>query len=221
MGGWSLSPPTPQKKYNTRDICLESPFLPILIRYPQTLFPFHLFIHNSVYRVTTMKLLKHHLKNILSPSLRTSHTSGLCQVGSRWQNYSIKQTISCICPQCSIIQHTHPHLIPLIHPVLWRSWHVVLETISGESPFFIVHFSATMHRTTIVQNGIISIICSCVFFWQANIKRPNLKNLLYCRPTSNRYSSSSFHHRMVEQVAFYSGITILHFAFRTFLKYCT
>ena len=31
-----------------------------------------------------------------------------------------------------------------------------------------------MHRTTIVQNKIISIICSCLFFWLANIYRPSL-----------------------------------------------
>ena len=30
--------------------------------------------------------------------------------------------------------------------------------------FFIVRFCAIMHRTTIVQNKILSIICSCFFF---------------------------------------------------------
>ena len=37
-----------------------------------------------------------------------------------------------------------------------------------EERFFIGHFYAIMHRT-IEQNGIISIICSCIFFGQTNI----------------------------------------------------
>ena len=54
------------------------------------------------------------------------------------------------------------------------------------------------------------------FFVKANTKRPNLKNLVFCRPTSNRYSTSSFRHRIAGQVAFYSGITPLQFVFLTF-----
>ena len=40
--------------------------------------------------------------------------------------------------------------------------------------FFIRCFYAIMHRTTIVQNKILSIISSCFFFCWANIYRPSL-----------------------------------------------
>ena len=41
--------------------------------------------------------------------------------------------------------------------------------------FFIIYFSVIIHGTTMVQNGIISIICSCVFFCHANVNRNGLK----------------------------------------------
>ena len=58
-----------------------------------------------------------------------------------------------------------------------------------EINFFIICFYAIMHRTTIVQNKIISIICSC-FFCLANIYRPSLgKVQLGCKrePTCFAY----------------------------------
>ena len=41
-----------------------------------------------------------------------------------------------------------------------------------------------MHRTTIVQNKIISIICSRLFFCPANIYRPSLGKVRLGRPNS-------------------------------------
>ena len=40
----------------------------------------------------------------------------------------------------------------------------VVCTILSVNVFFIVRFYAIIHRTTIVQNIIISSICSCSFF---------------------------------------------------------
>ena len=40
----------------------------------------------------------------------------------------------------------------LRHPNRWKIF------------LFIIRFNAIMHRTTIVQNKIINIICSCLFF---------------------------------------------------------
>ena len=48
--------------------------------------------------------------------------------------------------------------------------------------FFIICFYAIMHRTTIVQDKIISSICSCVFFCPANIYRPSLGKVWLGRP---------------------------------------
>ena len=57
--------------------------------------------------------------------------------------------------------------------------------------FFIVRFYAIMHRTTIVQNKIISSISSC-FFCLANIYRPSLGKVQLGRPTQNCFSCSIF-----------------------------
>ena len=43
---------------------------------------------------------------------------------------------------------------------------IVKGTVPAENIFFIISFYAIMHRTTIVQNKIISSICSCLFFVQ-------------------------------------------------------
>ena len=43
----------------------------------------------------------------------------------------------------------------------------------AKNMFFYYRFYAIMRRTTIVQNKIISIICSCSFFCPANIYRPS------------------------------------------------
>ena len=48
--------------------------------------------------------------------------------------------------------------------------------------FFIICFYAIMHRTTIEQNKIISIICSFFFFCPANIYRPSLGKLQLGKP---------------------------------------
>ena len=48
-----------------------------------------------------------------------------------------------------------------------------LRGLPDENIFFIIRFYTIMHRTTIVQNKILSIICSC-FFCPANIYRPSL-----------------------------------------------
>ena len=51
--------------------------------------------------------------------------------------------------------------------------------------FFIICFYAIMHRTTIAQNKIMSIICSCLFFCPANIHRPSLGKVQLGRPNPN------------------------------------
>ena len=51
--------------------------------------------------------------------------------------------------------------------------------------FFLLGFYAIMHRTTIVKNKIISIICSCLFFCLANIYRPSLGKVWLGRPNPN------------------------------------
>ena len=56
-----------------------------------------------------------------------------------------------------------------------RKFTFIKGKVQVQHLFFIILLSAIMHRTTIVQNGIINIICF-VFFVQANIKRPNLKD---------------------------------------------
>ena len=52
----------------------------------------------------------------------------------------------------------------------------VKGTVPAENFFFITSFYAIMHRT-IVQNKIFSIICSCQFFFPANIYRPSLEKV--------------------------------------------
>ena len=47
-----------------------------------------------------------------------------------------------------------------------------------------------MHRTTIVQNKIRNIICSCIFFGLANICRPILGKVWLDRPNLNQSKSS-------------------------------
>ena len=48
--------------------------------------------------------------------------------------------------------------------------------------FFIICFYAIMHRSTIVQNKIISIVCYFIFFCPANIYRPCLGKVRLGRP---------------------------------------
>ena len=58
--------------------------------------------------------------------------------------------------------------------------------------FFIIRFYAIMHRTTIVQNKIISSICSCLFFCQANIYRPSLGKVRLGRPNPHPTTTAQF-----------------------------
>ena len=52
-----------------------------------------------------------------------------------------------------------------------------------------------MHTRTIVQNKILSIICSCSFFCPTNINWPNLVNVWLVTPNPNDYESPNFHTR--------------------------
>ena len=70
----------------------------------------------------------------------------------------------------------------------------VCSVFKGTIPtiFFITRFYEIMHRTTIVHNKILSIICSCLFFCPANIYRPSLGKVRLGRPNKNRFSRSIF-----------------------------
>ena len=64
-----------------------------------------------------------------------------------------------------------------------------------ENIFFIICFYAIVYRTTIVQNKIITIICSCLFFCLANIYRPSLGKVWLGRPNPNLFESLNFYLR--------------------------
>ena len=68
------------------------------------------------------------------------------------------------------------------------------ETVPDDF-FFIIHFYAIMHRTTIVQNKIITIICSCHFFCPANIYRPSLGKVRLGRPNQKLIQPPNFYLR--------------------------
>ena len=61
--------------------------------------------------------------------------------------------------------------------------------------FFIIRFYEIMHRTSIVQNQIISIFCSCHFFCPANIYRPSLGKVGLGRPNPNLSQSLNIYFR--------------------------
>ena len=52
-----------------------------------------------------------------------------------------------------------------------------------------------MHRTTIVQNKIVSSICSCLFFCLANTYRPSLGKERLGRPNSTPLQGLNFYVR--------------------------
>ena len=54
-----------------------------------------------------------------------------------------------------------------------------------------------MHRRTIVQNKILSIICSCSFFCSTNINLPNLVNVWLGTPNPNGFESPNFYPRRI------------------------
>ena len=60
---------------------------------------------------------------------------------------------------------------------------------------FYYTFYAIMHRTTIVQNKILSIICSWFFFGPANIYRPILGKVRLGRPNPIRIQPLNFYLR--------------------------
>ena len=90
--------------------------------------------------------------------------------------------------------------------------------------FFIICFYAIIHRT-IVQNKILSIICSC-FFCLANIYRPSLRKVRLGRPNPKPIQPLNFYLRR-EKKTILSRIVcttmvwspIFNFDFNLFLKY--
>ena len=60
--------------------------------------------------------------------------------------------------------------------------------------FFVIWFYAIVHRS-IVQNKILSIICSCSFFVSININWPNRVNMWLANP--NGFESLNFHSRRI------------------------
>ena len=66
--------------------------------------------------------------------------------------------------------------------------------VPDKNNFFIMCFYAIMHRTTIVQNKILSILCSC-FFCEANIYRPGLGKVRLGRPNPKLLQPLNFYLR--------------------------
>ena len=71
--------------------------------------------------------------------------------------------------------------------------------------FFIICFYAIMHRTTVVQNKIISMICSCLFFGLPNIYRPSLGKVWLGRPNPKSIQLLNFYLRK-KKIPFYSEL---------------
>ena len=57
-----------------------------------------------------------------------------------------------------------------------------------------------MHRTTIVQNKIVSIICSCLFFCRANIYRPSPGKVWLGKPNPNLSQSLNIYLRRKKNI---------------------
>ena len=72
--------------------------------------------------------------------------------------------------------------------------------------FIIIRFYAITHRTTIVQNKIISIICSCLLLSPANIYRPSLGKVQLGRNCPNLYQSLNICLRRKIEKTFYSEL---------------
>ena len=64
----------------------------------------------------------------------------------------------------------------------------------------VYYYYAIMHRTTIVQNKIISIICSCLFFCLVNIYRPSLRKVRLDRPNPNPSQSLNIYLRRKKKI---------------------
>ena len=63
-----------------------------------------------------------------------------------------------------------------------------------------------MHRTTIVQNKILSTIRSCFFFCPANIYRRNLGRERLGRPNPKVNNALNFYLRRKKKIPFYSEL---------------
>ena len=72
--------------------------------------------------------------------------------------------------------------------------------------FFIIHFYVIMHRTTIVQNKIISIIWSWLFLGPDNIYRPSLGKVRLARPNKKPLPAFNFYLRKKRKQQFYSEL---------------
>ena len=82
-------------------------------------------------------------------------------------------------------------------------------TVPAENIFFIIRFYAIMHRTTIVQNKIISTICSWLFFYLVNIYRPSLGKVRLGRPNPKLIQPLNFYLRRKRNNTFYSELYTL------------
>ena len=106
-------------------------------------------------------------------------------MGTRAYYFLFNMFFSQVNNKCFFFHHPIP-LKDLRHMVLLRG------TYRYKIFFFIIRFNAIMHRTTIVQNKIISIICSCLFFCLPNIYRPSLGKMQLGRPTQTYLNHSIF-----------------------------
>ena len=82
-------------------------------------------------------------------------------------------------------------------------------TLTAENIFFIIRFYAIVHTTTIVQNKIISIICSWPFLCPANIYRPSLGQVWLGRPNPKPIAGLNFYLRRRKKRPFYSELYAL------------
>ena len=98
-------------------------------------------------------------------------------------------------------------LTVLFWNIIIKSWwlHEFKRTVPVENNFFIIRFSAIMQRITIVQNKIIRIICSCLFFCPANIYRPSLGKVRLGRPNPNQSQLINFYLR-IKKIPSYSEL---------------
>ena len=82
-------------------------------------------------------------------------------------------------------------------------------SIPTENIFFIICFYAIIHRTTIVQNKILRIIFSCLFFGIANIYWPSLGKVQLGRPNPKLLQTLNFYLERKRKNPFYSELYAL------------
>ena len=68
-----------------------------------------------------------------------------------------------------------------------------------------------MHSTTIVQNKILSIICSCLFFCPHHIYSPSLGKVRLGKPNPNQHNSLNFYLKR-KKTTFYLELYTQHLA---------